>query len=63
MCKVEPFVIIYEEFVLAYEEIATKALRFLDIPVPSTMVFAERKLKRQSDELTEKWVEAYHQHQ
>ena len=62
LCKVEPLVIIYEELVSAYEETARRVLRFLDIPVPSTLVFGERKLKRQSDELTEKWVEAYHQH-
>lgn len=62
-CQIKPYVVIYEEFVPRYEETAREVLRFLDIPIPSDLKFAERKMKRQSDDLTEKWVEAYYQQQ
>jgi len=61
--QIKPYVVIYEEFVPRYEETARDVLRFLDISIPSNMKFAERKLKKQSDGLTEKWVEAYYRHQ
>lgn len=63
MCHVEPYVVVYEEFVPRYEETAREVLRFLGKSIPPDLVFAERRLKKQSDELTEKWVEAYYQHQ
>jgi trehalose 2-sulfotransferase len=63
MCQIEPYVVIYEEFVARYEETARDVLQFLEIPFPSDLKFAERKMKKQSDDLTEKWVEAYCQRQ
>ena len=63
MCQVEPLVIVYEDLVLACEETALEVLRFLDIPVPPNLEFAERKMKRQADALTETWVQAYNQHE
>lgn len=63
VCQIKPYVVIYEEFVPRYEETARDVLQFLDIPIPSDLKFAERKMKRQSDDLTEKWVEAYYHQQ
>jgi LPS sulfotransferase NodH len=63
MCQIKPYVVIYEEFVPRYGETAREVLQFLDISIPPNLEFAERKLKRQSDELSEMWIEAYYQQQ
>lgn len=63
MCQVKPLVIVYEKLALEYEETAREVLRFLGIPVPLNLEFAARKMKRQSDALTEAWVQAYYQHE
>jgi LPS sulfotransferase NodH len=57
--KVQPLVVVYEELVQAYEEIARRILEHLKIPTPPDLVFAEPHMKKQADALSEKWVERY----
>lgn len=61
LCRVEPLVVVYEELVPAVEETARQVLQFLGINVPPGLVFAERKLKRQADAITEAWIKAYYE--
>ena len=56
----KPFTVIYEELVTAYEQTAIRILHELNIPVPEPLQFAPRRLKQQTDALTEEWVQRYH---
>lgn len=58
--QITPFKVIYEELVHDYEQTAIDILNFLDIPYPETIEFGERRLQKQADELSEKWVTQYH---
>lgn len=58
--RISPFVVVYEQLAEAYETTATQILRFLNISVPDDLVFGERRMKRQADDLSESWVEQYH---
>lgn len=58
-CGAVPYVVVYEELVNAYEETARAILDFLEIPVPSDLVFGARELQRQADALSEEWVRRY----
>jgi LPS sulfotransferase NodH len=59
-CGVTPFTVIYEDLVLACEATALQVLQYLNIPIPENLVFAERRLKKQSDALSEEWVQRYY---
>lgn len=59
LCGVEPFEVVYEYLVPAYEDTAKSVLRFLGVPVPSDLAFGKRKMKKQADAVTEEWVEAF----
>jgi trehalose 2-sulfotransferase len=61
MLDIQPFTVFYEDFVDAYERTALRILDYLQIPVPDNLVFGERKMRQQSDELTEEWVQQYYQ--
>ncbi len=54
---IEPFAVVYEDFAKRYEETAADILAFLRIDVPPS--FGQRRMTRQSDDLTELWVERY----
>ena len=56
---ITPFVVVYENLVKEYEETAIKTLEFLGIPVSSDLVFGERRMKKQADDLSENWVNRY----
>lgn len=58
-CGVEPFTVIYEDFVTAYEETTLCILEYLKIPVSEKIVFRERNMQPQSDTLTEEWPQRY----
>ena len=58
-CSVQPFQVVYEELVEAYEETALRILDYLNIPFPEDLVFGERRLQKQADALNEAWVENY----
>lgn len=56
---IEPFKVVYEDFVEAYEETAKGILRYLEIPFPRQLEFGEREMIRQADAVTEEWVLRY----
>ncbi len=60
VCGVQPFYVAYEEFVAEYDDTARRLLQYLHIPLPEKLVFAERRMTRQADELSEAWVQEYH---
>jgi LPS sulfotransferase NodH len=57
--NIQPFVVIYEDCIAAYEATALKILQYLGIPTPKDLVFAKRTMKRQADVLSEEWVQRY----
>jgi len=56
---VQPFKVIYEELVAAYEPTALAILDYLRVSYPPDLVFGERKLLKQADALNEAWVKKY----
>lgn len=56
---IRPFTVVYEDLVPKYEETAIQILEYLNIPVPERLMFAERYLQRQTDAVSEEWVERY----
>ena len=56
---VQPFRVVYEELVEAYEPTALRILEYLNIPYPKDLVFGERRLQKQADGLNEAWAEKY----
>ena len=57
---INPFVVVYEDFVPAYDAISSQILEYLGIPASANAMSGERKLKKQADGLSEKWVKQYH---
>jgi LPS sulfotransferase NodH len=60
-CRVQPFKVVYEDFVGTYEETVFQILDYLQIPIPEQPVFGERKLKKQANEQSEEWVQRYYE--
>jgi trehalose 2-sulfotransferase len=58
-CGVQPFKVVYEELVEAYEPTALKILDYLNVSYPKDLVFGERRLQKQADSLNEEWVLKY----
>jgi len=56
---IRPFVVVYEDFVSAYEVVALQILEYLAIPASPDAVFEERKMKKQADDSSEEWVKRY----
>ena len=54
-----PSVVVYENLIPAYEETAMRVLEYLGIPVHPDLVFGERKMRKQADEVSEEWVMRY----
>jgi LPS sulfotransferase NodH len=61
--NIQPFTVVYEDFVHTYEETALQILRYLDIPIPEKPLFAARRMKQQSDALSEQWIQCYYEQQ
>lgn len=59
-CEVQPYTVIYEELVTAYEVTARDILQYLCISCPEYLKFAERQMKQQADAISEEWVQRYH---
>ena len=57
---IQPFTIVYEELVNSYEETAIAILQYLGATVPDHFLFAPRTMQKQSNSLSEEWVERYH---
>lgn len=57
--NIQPFAVVYEELVQAYEATARDILHYLDIPVPENFTLLERQMRQQADALSEEWVQRY----
>ena len=57
---IEPFTVVYEDFVNDYEETTFQILDYLHIPVSRDLVLGEPMLQKQADEQTEEWVQQYY---
>jgi LPS sulfotransferase NodH len=57
--NIQPFTVVYEELVHTYQETAIALLKYLRIPVPDHLTFAPRTMQRQSNALSEEWVQRY----
>jgi trehalose 2-sulfotransferase len=60
-CGVQPFRVVYEDFVQTYEQTTLQILDYLQIPVPKNLVFGERKMKKQANEQSEEWIQRYYE--
>jgi trehalose 2-sulfotransferase len=58
-CAVQPFKVVYEDLVDAYEPTALQILQYLNISFPEDLVFGERRLQKQADDLNDEWVAKY----
>jgi len=56
---VEPFEVVYEEFVGAYESTVLAILRYLDLPISEGLKVAPPRLQKQADAVSEEWVQRY----
>jgi len=56
---VQPYIVVYEDFVNAYEETAREILDYLGISYPCPLVFCQRRMQKQADVMTEQWVQKY----
>lgn len=57
--QIHPYLVVYKDFVAAYEATAKQIIEYLDIPRQEEIVSIEWYLKKQSDKLTEEWVQRY----
>lgn len=57
--EITPFTVIYEDLVPHYEKTALNILDWLNIPNPEDIVFGERRLLKQTNSVSERWVERY----
>jgi LPS sulfotransferase NodH len=57
---IEPKIVVYEELEQAYDATIRKLLQDLHIPLPADLVIPKPRLKKQADQLTEEWVQRFH---
>ena len=60
-CKITPFVIVYEDFVLNYEATIKAVLAFLDIETEFELPIRSTNYQKLADTLSEEWVQRYRQ--
>ena len=58
-CHIEPFTVVYEELVNGIESTICDVLRYLRIPTTNNLACTEWRGDRQTDALSEQWVERY----
>jgi hypothetical protein len=56
---VEPFVVVYEDFVQHYERTASLVLDYLGISLPEGFTFPPPRVHKQADAMSEEWVARY----
>jgi trehalose 2-sulfotransferase len=57
---ITPFTVVYEDLVRNYEATVRRLLDHLEIELPASYVFPTPRLDKQSDAVSEVWVEHYH---
>jgi LPS sulfotransferase NodH len=61
-CGIQPFKVVYEDFVDAYEETVLQILDYLRIPALEKLALGgEHTVKRQANEESEEWLQRYYQ--
>ena len=61
-CGIQPFKVVYEDFVDASEETVKQMLDFLHIPRPERLALGkERTLHKQANDQSEAWLQRYYQ--
>ena len=60
VCGIEPFTVVYEDLVEAYERTARNVLEHLQIAIPDDLVLDKRPIERQTDVVSEQWARRYH---
>lgn len=58
---IQPFIVVYEDFVRQYEETTIQILDYLNIPEIEEVTFAPRRMKKQADGESDQWVQFYYQ--
>jgi LPS sulfotransferase NodH len=56
---VQPFKVVYEELVEAYEATVPRILKYLGMPYLEDLAFGKRELQQQADAVNEAWVQQY----
>lgn len=56
---IQPYRIVYEDFVATYEETLKSTLNFLGVPNAHSVAIAPPPLKKQADSMTEEWLDRY----
>jgi trehalose 2-sulfotransferase len=59
--RVEPFQVVYEEFVESYEATVLALLRYLELPITEGVRVTPPRLRKQADDVSEEWVQRYHE--
>jgi LPS sulfotransferase NodH len=57
---IQPFTVIYEEFVERYEGTILDVLRFLDVLPPADLGVSKRRMLKQADAVSDEWARRYH---
>jgi LPS sulfotransferase NodH len=57
--SIQPFKVVYEDFVGSYETTVVRILNFLGITSVPDLGLESRKLRQQADAMSEKWVQSY----
>ena len=58
-CGVQPYTVVYEDFVQNYEDTIRDILRYVGAPEAETAAIAQPRLRPQSDGLSRSWAERY----
>ncbi len=61
LLSLEPFELIYEDFVEAYESTVLEILRHLKIPIPEGFQIAPPRLRKLADTVSAEWIGRYHE--
>jgi trehalose 2-sulfotransferase len=57
--KIEPFEVVYEDFLDTYHSTVLAMLRHLDIPIPEGLVIPPPRLRKLGDEHSDEWARRY----
>jgi LPS sulfotransferase NodH len=56
---VRPYTVVYERFVDSYEQTALEILEHIGVELPAGHAFAERRMTRQADAVSQEWARRY----
>lgn len=56
---IQPYIVVYEDFVNAYEDTIREVLSFMDITAPANIALPAPRLKRQADAESQEWARRF----